>query len=69
MPIPQPRPNESEDAFIIRCMIDSTMQIEHPDQQQRFAICLNEYERNDREGENVDKLEQGKNRDYGTKTT
>lgn len=69
MPIPQPRSNESEDAFVIRCMLDSTMQIEYPDQQQRFAICLSEYERNDREGESVDKVEQGKNRDYGTKTT
>lgn len=30
MPIPTPRPNESEDAFVIRCMLDSTMELEYP---------------------------------------
>lgn len=63
MPIPQPRPNESEDAFVIRCMLDSTMELEYPEHQQRFAICLNEYERNDREGESVNNLEQRTNND------
>lgn len=58
MPIPTPRLNESEDAFVIRCMLDSTMELEYPEHQQRFAICLKEYERNDMDGESVDKIEQ-----------
>lgn len=39
MPIPQPRPNESHDQFINRCMSDPLMVSEYPDNQQRAAIC------------------------------
>lgn len=63
MPIPTPYPNESEDVFVIRCMLDSTIELEYPEHHQRLEICLKEYERNDMEGESVNNLEQRTNSD------
>ena len=39
MPIPTPRPDESAEEFIERCMSDETMVAEYPDEKQRYAIC------------------------------
>lgn len=39
MPLPEPKPNESESAFLSRCITDATMEDEWPDEDQRAAIC------------------------------
>lgn len=59
MPIPTPRTNESEDAFVIRCMIDTTMQSEYPSTAQRFAVCMDAYNGNETDAENVNEVKQG----------
>jgi len=46
MPLPKPKPNESESSFISRCMSDSTMEDEYPDEGQRLAICNSLWEEN-----------------------
>lgn len=40
MPIPQPTPGESRDEFISRCMGDSVMNTDFPEQDQRYAVCI-----------------------------
>lgn len=44
MPIPEPKPGESEKEFISRCMSDEIMRGEYPDEQQRAAICHQQFE-------------------------
>lgn len=39
MPIPTLSPGESRDDFLSRCMGDSSMVSEYPDNDQRFAVC------------------------------
>lgn len=43
MPIPQPSKGEKENDFISRCMGNSTMSKEYPDQKQRSAICFDSW--------------------------
>lgn len=38
--MPRPRPRETNEAFIQRCMGDSEMLSEYPEQDQRYAVCL-----------------------------
>lgn len=38
--MPDKRPNESREDFLTRCMGDSQMNTEFPDNQQRYAVCL-----------------------------
>jgi len=45
MPLPKPRDNEEEDAFISRCMSDDLMNEEYPDNDQRLAICYSQWRR------------------------
>lgn len=40
MPIPTKRPNENTEAFLTRCMGNSTMVSEYPDTSQRYAVCI-----------------------------
>lgn len=40
MPIPSKRKNEERNNFISRCMSDSTMKKEYPEQKQRAAVCI-----------------------------
>jgi hypothetical protein len=44
MPIPAPQQNETKDEFIQRCMSDEAMLAEYPDEAQRYAICLAQWE-------------------------
>jgi len=37
--MPRPRPRETEDEFLQRCMGDSQMQSEFPENDQRYAVC------------------------------
>jgi len=41
MPLPKPRPQESDNQFMSRCMIDDTMSSEYPNRNQRYAVCNN----------------------------
>ena len=40
MPVPKPRKREEQDKFMSRCMGDSKMNEEFPDQKQRVAVCM-----------------------------
>jgi hypothetical protein len=40
MPIPSKKDGESPKDFMSRCMGDSTMNTEYPDQSQRSAVCM-----------------------------
>lgn len=54
MPIPKPMGNETKEEFIERCMSDELMISEYPDEKQRYAICLAQYD-NERGGGIVEK--------------
>jgi hypothetical protein len=41
MPLPKPRATEDKNTFISRCMADTVMNTEFPDNSQRYAVCLN----------------------------
>lgn len=43
MPLPNPRDSESEDDFIKRCMSNDLMNEEYPDNDQRYAICQEQW--------------------------
>jgi len=43
MPIPKPIANEKEQEFVSRCMGDAVMVKEYPEQEQRSAICYNQW--------------------------
>lgn len=44
MPLPKPNDGETKDEFIDRCMADDTMQDEFPDESQRYAVCLAQWD-------------------------
>jgi len=44
MPLPKPNDGETKDEFIDRCMADETMQEEFPDESQRYAVCLAQWD-------------------------
>jgi len=44
MPIPKPRPLESKDKYLQRCMINAIMIAEYPEISRRFAVCSSTYE-------------------------
>lgn len=48
MPIPKPRKNENEDDFIGRCMGDDVMKKEYPEQDQRRAVCQQQWDDKDK---------------------
>jgi len=39
MPLPKPKPTESRNQFLSRCMSDETSMTEYPDSEQRYAVC------------------------------
>jgi len=45
MPLPSPRPNETEPDFINRCMGDPVMVEDYDDPEQRRAVCQTQWER------------------------
>ncbi len=47
MPIPKPKPSESQTAFVNRCMGDAVMNMEFQQINQRMAVCLNEWKKKD----------------------
>lgn len=48
MPIPKPQLGEEDSDFLERCMINSMMVNEYPDEDQRFAVCEAQLESNDK---------------------
>jgi hypothetical protein len=40
MPIPKPKKNEENNAFVSRCMSNETMKKDFPNNKQRIAVCL-----------------------------
>jgi len=45
MPIPTPKPTESKNEFIDRCMSDEVMNADFPDNIQRLAVCSVSYDK------------------------
>jgi len=45
MPLPKPNTDEGRDAFISRCMGNDVMNSEYPDNEQRAAVCHNQWRR------------------------
>lgn len=43
MPVPSPRKDEERQAFISRCMGDTSMKREFPEQEQRAAVCFRQW--------------------------
>lgn len=39
MPLPEPKKNETKDAFLKRCMANDVMNREYPENDQRYAVC------------------------------
>jgi HK97 family phage prohead protease len=48
MPIPKPNKDEEKDKFMERCMSNNTMNNEYPDEKQRYAICLTQWDNKDK---------------------
>ena len=49
MPLPTPTPGQPRDAFLAACMAAPTMLAEYPDEPQRFAVCLAQWDSSRRE--------------------
>jgi hypothetical protein len=47
MPLPKPKPTETQTAFVNRCMGDATMNAEFPKMSQRLAVCLNQFKKDE----------------------
>ncbi len=45
MPLPKPTSDESQDAFMERCMGDDVMVDEYPDEKQRYKVCEAQWEK------------------------
>ena len=43
MPLPKPKAGEKQIEFINRCMTNSSVRSEFPDENQRLAVCYNIY--------------------------
>ena len=43
MPLPKPKPKETQAEFISRCISDPIMGREFPDRDQRAAVCYYQY--------------------------
>ena len=42
MPIPKKEEKETSNEFLKRCMDNEIMKTEYPDEEQRFAVCVNQ---------------------------
>lgn len=48
MPLPNPRKGETEQKFVERCMGDTVMTEDYPDEDQRLAICYSQFGKKDK---------------------
>lgn len=44
MPIPKPKKDEPKEDFLNRCMANDVMNSEYPDNKQRYAVCMSQWE-------------------------
>lgn len=44
MPLPKPKSDESREAFLDRCMDNAEMIIEFEDAEQRYAVCISQWD-------------------------
>lgn len=51
MPLPTPNSNESEDNFMSRCMANDTVQSEYPSNTQRYAVCVTQWNKKEKQDE------------------
>ncbi len=56
MPIPKPKPSESRDSFMQRCMSDDTMVNEYKPAQ-RYAVCNTKWDEKQNEPNRQDRTE------------
>lgn len=49
--MPTPQKDEKKDGFITRCMNNPEMELEFPDQKQRFAVCNSIWDEKDEKKE------------------
>jgi HK97 family phage prohead protease len=57
MPLPKPKKDESKDEFMDRCMSDSVMKKEYPDNDQRYAVCESQWDESKKSRENPNNIE------------
>lgn len=50
MPLPEPEPTEERNEFLQRCMNDETSVEDFPDDKQRYAVCIKQWEQNSESG-------------------
>jgi len=55
VPIPSPKKDESEDDFISRCVGNTTMKEDFPDQEQRLAVCFDSFRGSSKHGKDEKK--------------
>ena len=63
MPIPTPNNKESRQEFLNRCMSDSTMLTEFPNDAQRFAVCQTNWKDQSSYEKIKDKIKQANEKD------
>jgi len=63
MPLPLPKKNEKQKAFVARCMNDSITKKEHPDTKQRVAVCFSQW----RKSQKSEKWEREKRKYFSAK--
>lgn len=52
MPLPQPRKDEKRKEFLDRCMGNEVMNREFPDKEQRYQVCLAQWNKNEKKKSN-----------------
>ena len=76
MPLPKPEPTEERNEFLQRCMIDETSVEDFPDDKQRYAVCIRQWNEstqqdemalNDEVSERVEKSLEAKLEDHREK--
>lgn len=58
--MPTPRPNESQQDFISRCVIDPEAVADFPDSDQRIAFCYSQYERKENKSLTLKRFDKNK---------
>lgn len=54
MPLPKPSKNQKEKEFISKCMGDSFMLKDFPNQKQRAAVCYSQFKKKAKASESLD---------------
>jgi hypothetical protein len=54
MPLPKAKKREKQSDFVSKCMGDSTMNKDFPDQKQRAAVCYSQFKRKAKASESLD---------------